>query len=98
MGFLIKKLIYMRIFIEECKFFLVDKRIIKIWDEYSGDFWILIELMVDFNDVVYVLDFGMFLMVNEGKYMYSFFILNFGFVFKWCMFFDNFVYEMENEI
>lgn len=97
MGLPIKKLIHMRTPTEERKLLSADKRIIKIWDEHSGDLWTSIEPMVDLNDVVHVPDSGMLLTANEGKHMHSFFIPNLGLAPKWCTFLDNLVHEMENE-
>ncbi|KAK4190938.1 ribosome biogenesis protein ENP2 [Podospora australis] len=97
MGLPIKSLIHLKTPTEERKLLSADKRIIKIWDEHSGDLWTSIEPMVDINHVTHVPESGMILTANEGKHMHSFFIPNLGLAPKWCGFLDNLVHEMENE-
>ncbi|KAK4453857.1 ribosome biogenesis protein ENP2 [Podospora aff. communis PSN243] len=97
MGLPIKNLIHLRTPTDERKLLSADKRIIKIWDEQSGDLWTSIEPMVDINFVTHCPDSGMILTANEGKQMHSFFIPNLGLAPKWCHFLDNLVHEMENE-
>ncbi|KAK0709768.1 WD40-repeat-containing domain protein [Lasiosphaeria miniovina] len=97
MGLPIQSLIHMTTPTEERKLLSADKRIIKIWDEHSGDLWTSIEPMVDINYVAHCPDSGMILTANEGKQMHSFFIPNLGLAPRWCHFVDNLVHEMENE-
>ncbi|KAK4043136.1 WD40-repeat-containing domain protein [Parachaetomium inaequale] len=97
MGLPIKNLIHMKTPTEERKLLSADKRIIKIWDEQTGDLWTSVEPMVDLSHVTHVPDSGMILTANEGKHMHCFFIPNLGLAPKWCHFLDNLVHEMENE-
>ncbi|KAK4166772.1 ribosome biogenesis protein ENP2 [Cladorrhinum sp. PSN259] len=97
MGLPIKNLIHLRTPTDERKLLSADKRIIKIWDEQSGDLWTSIEPMVDLNHVTHVPDSGMILTANEGKHMHSFLIPNLGLAPKWCHFLDNLVHELETE-
>ncbi|KAM7207485.1 ribosome biogenesis protein ENP2 [Naviculisporaceae sp. PSN 640] len=97
MGLPIKNIIHLKTPTEERKLLAADKRIIKIWDEDSGDLWTSIEPMVDLNFVTHCPDSGMLLTANEGKQQHIFFIPNLGLAPKWCHFIDNMVHEMENE-
>ncbi|KAL2150708.1 hypothetical protein VTH82DRAFT_7271 [Thermothelomyces myriococcoides] len=97
MGLPIKNLIHLKTPTEERKLLSADKRIIKIWDEQTGDLWTSVEPMVDLNFVTHVPDSGMLLTANEGKQMHCFFIPNLGLAPRWCHFLDNLVHEMENE-
>ncbi|KAK3905246.1 WD40-repeat-containing domain protein [Staphylotrichum tortipilum] len=97
MGLPIKNLIHLKTPTEERKLLSADKRIIKIWDEQSGDLWTSVEPLVDLNHVTHIPDSGMILTANEGKHMHCFFIPNLGLAPKWCHFLDNLVHEMENE-
>ncbi|KAL0469928.1 WD40-repeat-containing domain protein [Neurospora intermedia] len=97
MGLPIKNIIHLTTPTEEKKLLTADKRIIKLWDEQSGDLWTSIEPTVDINHVAHVPDSGMLLTANEGKQMHSFFIPNLGLAPRWCHFLDNMVHEMENE-
>ncbi|KAL2197776.1 WD40-repeat-containing domain protein [Corynascus similis CBS 632.67] len=97
MGLPIKNLIHLKTPTEERKLLSADKRIIKIWDEQTGDLWTSVEPLVDLNHVTYVPDSGMILTANEGKHMHCFFIPNLGLAPRWCHFLDNLVHEMENE-
>ncbi|KAK4105229.1 WD40 repeat-like protein [Parathielavia hyrcaniae] len=97
MGLPIKTLIHMKTPTEERKLLSADKRIIKIWDEHTGDLWTSVEPLVDINHVTQVPDSGMILTANEGKHMHCFLIPNLGLAPKWCHFLDNLVHEMENE-
>ncbi|KAL2174507.1 WD40-repeat-containing domain protein [Thermothelomyces heterothallicus CBS 202.75] len=97
MGLPIKNLIHLKTPTEERKLLSADKRIIKIWDEQTGDLWTSVEPLVDLNFVTHVPDSGMILTANEGKQMHCFFIPNLGLAPRWCHFLDNLVHEMENE-
>ncbi|KAK4241467.1 WD40-repeat-containing domain protein [Achaetomium macrosporum] len=97
MGLPIKNLIHLKTPTEERKLLSADKRIIKIWDEQTGDLWTSVEPLVDLNFVTHVPDSGMILTANEGKHMHCFFIPNLGLAPRWCHFLDNLVHEMENE-
>ncbi|KAL2115902.1 hypothetical protein VTJ04DRAFT_10157 [Mycothermus thermophilus] len=97
MGLPIKNLIHLRTPTDERKLLSADKRIIKIWDEQTGDLWTSVEPLVDLNFVTHVPDSGMILTANEGKHMHAFFIPNLGLAPRWCHFLDNLVHEMENE-
>ncbi|KAJ4293729.1 Small ribosomal subunit biogenesis [Collariella sp. IMI 366227] len=97
MGLPIKNLIHMKTPTGERKLLSADKRIIKIWDEETGDLWTSVEPLVDLSHVTHIPDTGMILTANEGKQMHCFFIPNLGLAPKWCHFLDNLVHEMENE-
>ncbi|KAK0708361.1 WD40-repeat-containing domain protein [Lasiosphaeris hirsuta] len=97
MGLAIKNLIHLNTPTGDRKLLSADKRIIKIWDEQSGDLWTSIEPMVDINFVTHCPDSGMIMTANEGKQMHSFFIPDLGLAPRWCHFLDNLVHEMETE-
>jgi ribosome biogenesis protein ENP2 len=65
MGLPIKNLIHLKTPTEERKLLSADKRIIKIWDEQTGDLWTSVEPLVDLNFVTHVPDSGMILTANE---------------------------------
>ena len=65
MGLPIKNIIHLKTPTEERKILAADKRIIKIWDEHSGDLWTSIEPLVDINFVAHCPDSGMLLTANE---------------------------------
>jgi ribosome biogenesis protein ENP2 len=97
-GFPVKKLIHMTTSSQEKKILAADKKIIKIWDETTGDPWTSIEPVVDINDVAWSPNSGMLLTANEGKQQHSFFIPQLGPAPKWCSFLDNMVDEMAEEV
>lgn len=97
-GFPVKKLIHMTTSSQEKKILAADKRIIKIWDEATGDPWTSIEPVVDINDVAWAPNTGMLLTANEGKQQHAFFIPQLGPAPKWCSFLDNMVDEMAEEV
>ncbi|KAL2018263.1 hypothetical protein VTK56DRAFT_1017 [Thermocarpiscus australiensis] len=97
MGLPIKNLIHLKTPTEERKLLSADKRIIKIWDEQTGDLWTSVEPLVDINFVTHCPDSGMLLTANEGKQMHCFFIPSLGLAPRWCHFLDNLVHEMESE-
>ncbi|KAB5566492.1 WD40-repeat-containing domain protein [Coniochaeta sp. 2T2.1] len=96
-GYAIKNLIHLETSSHEKKILSADKKIIKIWDEETGDPWTSIEPIVDLNHVAYVKGSGMLLTANEGKQMHSFFIPQLGPAPRWCSFLDNMVEEMAEE-
>ena len=81
----------------EPKVLSVDKRIIKIWDEYDGSPWTSVEPTVDINAIAWCKDSGMFLTANEGRQQHAFFIPQLGPAPKWCSFLDNVVEEMADD-
>ena len=97
-GFPIKKLFHMTTSSSEKKIMSADKRIIKLWDEASGDPWTSVEPVVDINDVAWCRDTGMLLTANEGKQQHAFFVPQLGPAPKWCSFLDNMVEEMAEEV
>lgn len=96
-GYAIKNLIHLETSSHEKKILSADKKIIKIWDEETGEPWTSIEPIVDLNHVAYVKGSGMLLTANEGKQMHSFFIPQLGPAPRWCSFLDNMVEEMAEE-
>lgn len=96
-GYAIKNLIHLETSSHEKKILSADKKIIKIWDEETGDPWTSIEPIVDLNHVAHVKGSGMLLTANEGKQMHSFFIPQLGPAPRWCSFLDNMVEEMAEE-
>ncbi|KAL7817596.1 WD40-repeat-containing domain protein [Trichoderma aethiopicum] len=96
-GFAVKKLIHMTTASQEKKVLSADKRIIKIWDEATGDPWTSVEPVVDINDVAWCKNTGMLLTANEGKQQHAFFVPQLGPAPKWCSFLDNMVEEMAEE-
>ncbi|PNY29149.1 Ribosome biogenesis protein ENP2 [Tolypocladium capitatum] len=97
-GFAVRKLIHMTNSSQEKKIMSADKRIIKIWDELSGDPWTSVEPVVDINDVAWCKNTGMLLTANEGKQQHAFFVPQLGPAPKWCSFLDNMVEEMAEEV
>lgn len=97
-GFPVQKLIHMTTASQEKKILSADKRIIKVWDELSGDPWTSVEPLVDINDVAWCKNTGMVLTANEGKQQHAFFIPQLGPAPKWCSFLDNMVEEMAEEV
>jgi ribosome biogenesis protein ENP2 len=74
-----------------------DRRILKLWDERSGDPWTSVEPAVDINHVAWCRDSGMFLTANEGRQQHAFFIPQLAPAPKWCSFLDNVVEEMADD-
>lgn len=97
-GFPVRKLVHMTNASQEKKIMSADKRIIKIWDEATGDPWTSVEPVVDINDVAWCRDTGMLLTANEGKQQHAFFIPQLGPAPKWCSFLDSMVEEMAEEV
>ncbi|KAK3186268.1 Small ribosomal subunit biogenesis [Lecanicillium sp. MT-2017a] len=97
-GFPVQNLIHMTTVSQEKKIMSADKRIIKIWDEQSGDPWTSVEPAVDLNDVAWCKDTGLLLTANEGKQQHAFFVPHLGPAPKWCSFLDNMVEEMAEEV
>ncbi|KAM5346688.1 hypothetical protein ACJ41O_009693 [Fusarium nematophilum] len=97
-GFPVQKLIHMTTVSQEKKILSADKRIIKVWDETTGDPWTSVEPIVDINDVAWCKNTGMLLTANEGKQQHAFFIPQLGPAPKWCSFLDNMVEEMAEEV
>lgn len=81
----------------EPKILSADKRIIKIWNERTGDPWTSVEPAVDLHCVEWCKDSGMLLTANEGRQQHSFFIPQLGPAPKWCSFLDNLVEEMAED-
>ncbi|RDA84613.1 hypothetical protein CP532_6033 [Ophiocordyceps camponoti-leonardi (nom. inval.)] len=97
-GFPVQKLIHMTTSSQEKKIMSADKRIIKVWDELTGDPWTSIEPVVDINDVAWCRNTGMLLTANEGKQQHAFFVPQLGPAPKWCPFLDNMVEEMAEDV
>ncbi|OAQ73811.1 WD repeat protein [Pochonia chlamydosporia 170] len=97
-GFPVKKLFHMTNSSQERKIMSADKRIIKLWDEATGDPWTSVEPVVDINDVAWCKNTGMLLTANEGKQQHAFFIPQLGPAPKWCSFLDSMVEEMAEEV
>ena len=81
----------------EPKVLSADKRIIKIWEERTGDPWTSVEPSVDINSIAWFPDSGMFLTANEGKQQHAFFVPQLGPAPRWCSFLDNIVEEMADD-
>ncbi|EWG39125.1 hypothetical protein FVEG_14980 [Fusarium verticillioides 7600] len=97
-GFPVHKLIHMTTASQEKKILSADKRIIKLWDEATGDPWTSVEPIVDINDVAWCKNTGMIMTANEGKQQHAFFVPQLGPAPKWCSFLDNMVEEMAEEV
>jgi ribosome biogenesis protein ENP2 len=97
-GFAVQKIIHTINSSGEKKILSADKRIIKLWDEASGEPWTSVEPVVDINDVAWCKDTGMILTANEGKQQHAFFVPQLGPAPKWCSFLDNMVEEMAEEV
>ena len=96
-GFPIKKLIHMTTMSQERKILSADKRIVKIWDEASGDPWTSVEPDDDINDVAWCRDSGMIVSANEGPQQHAWFVPSLGPAPRWCSFLDNLVEELAEE-
>lgn len=96
-GYGIQTLTHLTTSSQEKKILSSDKRIIKIWDQESGDAWTSVEPAVDINSVAWCKESGMLLTANEGKQQHAFFIPQLGPAPKWCSFLDNMVEEMAEE-
>lgn len=96
-GFGIKNILHLKTASQERKILSMDKKIIKIWDETTGDAWTSIEPITDLNHVQWVKDTGMLVTANEGKQQHVFHIPSLGSAPKWCGFLDNMVEEMTEE-
>ncbi|PKS11411.1 hypothetical protein jhhlp_003174 [Lomentospora prolificans] len=96
-GFAVHKLIHMTTASQEKKILSADKKIIKIWDEGTGEPWTSAEPTVDLNDVAWCKDSGLILTANEGAAQHAFFIPQLGPAPKWCSFLDNLVEELAEE-
>jgi len=97
-GFPIQNIIHLQTPSQERKILSSDKKVIKIWDEETGEPWTSVEPVVDLHHVAHVKDSGMLLTANEGKQMHSFFIPQLGTAPRWCSFLDNMVEEMAEEV
>lgn len=97
-GFGIKNVIHLKTASQERKILSADKKIIKIWDETTGEAWTSIEPITDINFVQWVKDTGTLVTANEGKQQHVFHIPSLGSAPKWCGFLDNMVEEMAEEV
>ena len=96
-GYAIKNLIHLTSRDGEKKILSADKRIIKIWDELTGEPWTSIEPAVDINFVSWCKNSGMLLTANEGKQQHCFFIPQLGAAPPWCTYLDHMVDDLTNE-
>lgn len=96
-GFGIKNIVHLKTASQERKILSADKKIIKIWDETTGEAWTSIEPITDLNFVQWVKDTGTIVTANEGKQQHVFHIPALGAAPKWCGFLDNMVEEMTEE-
>ncbi|PSR97432.1 quinon protein alcohol dehydrogenase-like superfamily [Coniella lustricola] len=97
-GFGIKNILHLKTASQERKILSADKKIIKIWDETTGEAWTSIEPITDLNFVQWVKDTGTLVTANEGKQQHVFHIPALGSAPKWCGFLDNMVEEMTEEV
>lgn len=97
-GFGIQNIIHLKTASQERKILSSDKKIIKIWDETTGEPWTSIEPITDLNFVQWVKDTGTLVTANEGKQQHVFHIPALGSAPKWCSFLDNMVEEMTEEV
>lgn len=93
----IKNLIHMTTTNFEKKILSADRKVIKIWDEQTGEAWTAIEPIVPLNDVAWCQDTGMILTANEGSRQHAFFVPQLGSAPSWCAFLDNMVEDMAEE-
>lgn len=77
-GFPIKTLAHLTTSSLEKKLLSSDKRIIKIFDENTGDLFTSVEPVVDINYVAWVPNTGMLLTANEGPAQHAFHIPQLG--------------------
>ncbi|KAK7736593.1 Small ribosomal subunit biogenesis [Cytospora paraplurivora] len=96
-GYPIKNILHLKTASQERKILTSDQKIIKIWDETSGEAWTHIEPITDLNYVQWVKDTGTLVTANEGQQQHVFHIPALGSAPKWCGFLDNMVEEMTEE-
>lgn len=97
-GFGIKNILHLKTASQERKILSMDKKIIKIWDESTGEPWTSIEPITDLNHIQWVKDTGLLVTANEGKQQHAFHIPSLGSAPKWAGHLDNMVEEMTEEI
>ncbi|KUI62222.1 hypothetical protein VP1G_09342 [Cytospora mali] len=96
-GYPIQNILHLQTASQERKILTSDKKIIKIWDETSGEAWTHIEPITDLNHVQWVKGTGTLVTANEGQQQHVFHIPALGSAPKWCGFLDNMVEEMTEE-
>lgn len=77
------------------KLITADKKIIKIWDQTSGNLFTNIEPKAHVNDIETVGDSGVLFAPLETEKMGIYFIPELGNAPKWCAFLENLTEEME---
>ena len=77
------------------KLLTVDKKIIKIWDQQTGDLYTNIEPKAHVNDVETCADTGLIFAPLETEKIGIYFIPAMGNAPKWCAFLENLTEELE---
>ena len=72
-----------------------DKKILKIWDERTGDPYTSIEPGYEINDLCMWDKTGLMMMAMDHTQMSVFFTPSLGAAPKWCSFLENLTEEME---
>ncbi|ODN02846.1 Nucleolar protein 10 [Orchesella cincta] len=82
-------------FPSENMIFSMDEKIVKIWNQDSGEPFTSVEGEAKFNDICVVPNTGMFFLANEDKKMQTYYIPTLGPAPRWCSFLDNLTEELE---
>ena len=77
------------------KLLTADKKIIKIWDQQSGNLFTNIEPKAHVNDVELCAESGLIFATLESEKIGTFFIPEMGNAPKWCTFLENLTEELE---
>ena len=72
-----------------------DKKVVKIWDQRSGDIFTSIEPEHDINDMCVVSDSGLVCLAVEDPQVQSYYIPALHHAPSWCSFLDNITEELE---
>ncbi|KAJ3000633.1 Nucleolar protein 10 [Globomyces sp. JEL0801] len=73
-----------------------DTKIVKIWDQHTGNVFTNIEAPNDINDTcVFGGDTGLVMLAGEGAQIQSYYVPALGPAPKWCPFLDNLTEELE---
>ncbi len=72
-----------------------DTKIVKIWNQHSGNVFTNVEPSCDINDTLIDDKSGLLMIANEGSPVQTFYIPALGPAPKWCPFLDNLTEELE---
>jgi ribosome biogenesis protein ENP2 len=81
----------------ESKMYSVDQKVIKIWDERTGDSFANLETCSPSNDMVIWPDSGLMFLAAETPQTMAYYCPTIGKAPRWCSFLDNVTEELEEE-